>query len=176
MPEITAKHEIVLYRCGCAHCDSAEEELSRLAKLYQASFSVRRVKNEGVYAGSATPMVYINGVKISHYALSAKKWEKALAVPLERKKLRGEIVDVSCYEKKGARGAGHRECAELCILEIKLPMGLLTPEGGLYRIAVGPESGVIYEELKRRIGRQVEVAGDVYQWEDKSTLTVREIE
>lgn len=137
MPEVPGKHEIVLNRCGCTSCDTAEKELRRLADQHAALFDVRLVKAESGSAGWSTPLVYVNGVKISHYALSAGKWEKALAIPLERKKLRGEIVDVRCYEKEGARGAGHLKCAELCINEIKLPIGLLTSEGKLYRIVAG---------------------------------------
>ena len=174
MYEISAKHEIVLYRCGCTHCDTAEKELSRLAKLHQARFDVRRVKTEGVYDGWATPMVYVNGVKISGYSLSFQKWEKSLAIPLERKRLRGEIVDVRCYEKDGARGPGHRECAELCVNEIKLPIGLLTAGGELYLLAASREAAGLYEELKRKIGSQAELDGDVYVWESKRTFIARE--
>ncbi len=136
---------------------------------------IRRVEREGVHSGLATPLVYVNGMKISGYALSSQKWEKALAVPLERKKLRGEIVDLRCYEKNGARGTEHQKCAELCVMEIKQPMGLLTAEGELYQLAAGREGGVLYEELKLRLGAQAEVAGEVYQWGSKRTLTAREV-
>lgn len=175
MPGIAGKYEIALYRCGCTHCDTAEKELRRLAELHQAGFTVQRVKKEGVYDGWATPMVYVNGVKISSYSLSVQKWEKALDAPLERKKMSGEIVDINCYEKKGARGPGHQECAELCVSEIKLPIGLLTPEGELYQIDASPGSRAEYEELKLKIGRQVEITGEIYQWEAKRTFTIREI-
>lgn len=172
MSEVTAKHEIILYRCDCTHCDAAEKELQRLAKLHQTSFDVRWVKKEGAYTGRETPIVYVNGVKISHYALSYQKWERALAAPLERRKIRGEVVDLHCYEEKKAHGPEHQKCAELCVNEIKLPLGLLTAEGALYQLVAGGSSAGLYEELKRRIGRQVEITGDVYQWEGKSTLTM----
>ncbi|HBB67177.1 MAG TPA: hypothetical protein DCZ93_07740 [Elusimicrobia bacterium] len=175
MSEVPLKHEILLYRCGCSHCDTAEKELKRLADLHGASLDIRQVKKEGVYDGWTTPMVYVNGVKITSYALSPQKWEKALSAPLERKKLRGEIVDLRCYEKNGAKGPAHQKCAELCVMEIKLPMGLLTAEGELYQFAANREGGALYEELKQRIGAQVEIAGEVYQWESKRTLTAREM-
>lgn len=177
MPEASPKPEIVLYRCGCSHCDTAEEELRSLAGKHQAALDVRRVEKEGAgqLAGWATPVVYINGVEISHYTMSEKKWREAVVAPLERKQLRGEIVDLRCYEESGARGPEHQECAEHCINEIKVPMALLTADGGLYPLTVGRDPGLAHEMLKQMLGRQVEVTGDLYQWGTKRTLTVRQL-
>ncbi|MBI4422174.1 MAG: glutaredoxin [Elusimicrobia bacterium] len=177
MPEVPPAPEVVLYRCGCSHCDMAEEELRRQAARHGAAFEVRRVEKEGVgqLAGWATPVVYVNGVEISHYTMSAKAWREALAATLERKRLRGEVVDLRCYEDSGARGPEHQECAEHCINEIKLPMGLLTADGDLYQVVAGRGTAGAHEGLKQLIGRQVEITGDLFHWKGRSTLIVRDV-
>ena len=73
--------EVTLYRCTCKHCDAAEEDLTRLTARYGMKFTVKSVNKEPYmadYAGWSTPMVYINGHKISHFTLSAKKWDAAM--------------------------------------------------------------------------------------------------
>lgn len=73
--------EVKLYRCSCRHCDAAEEDLARLVARYRMVLIIKNVEKEpymSQYAGWYTPMVYINGHKISHYTLSAKKWEEAM--------------------------------------------------------------------------------------------------
>jgi len=73
--------EVTLFRCCCKPCDAAEEDLSRLAARYQMKLTIKYVDKEPFMAEDAgwnTPMVYINGHQISHYTLSAKKWEEAM--------------------------------------------------------------------------------------------------
>ncbi len=167
--------DIVLYRCGCPNCDTAERELTKLAQKCKVNFEARRVEGESGerLAGWATPVVYVNGIEISHYTISPDKWHRAADTPVERKTLRGEIVDYDCFVKEHARGPEHRECAEYCVNELKLPLGLLTPNGELYQLVAGLSSPVDYESLKEMMGREVEVTGDIFQWETKRTLTVR---
>ena len=43
----------------------------------------------------------------------------------------GEVVTLDCYLYSGARGEGHRACAERC-LGLGVPAGLLTDAGELY--------------------------------------------
>lgn len=148
-----------------------------MSRRHEAAFEVRRVEQEGAapLAGWATPVVYVNGVEISHYTMSARKWERAIEAPLERKTLRGEVVDLDCYEESGARGPAHQDCAEHCVNELKLPVALLTAEGDLYPLVAGQDPGAELIGLKQQLGRQVEVAGELYRWEAKRTLTVREV-
>lgn len=176
-PQDRLMAEAVLYRCDCDHCDQAEEELKRLSARHGAGLVVKRVKTEGLerLAGWATPVVYINGIEISHYTMSAAKWKKAFETPLERVKVRGEVIDFNCYVKEHARGPEHADCAENCINEIKLPMGLLLEDGRLYQLAAGFGSAVEYETLKGLLGRTVEAIGDIFRWEDKCTLIIRQI-
>ena len=169
--------EIALYRCDCTNCDAAEEELRRLAARGGAAFAVKRVQAEGLgqLAGWATPVVYVNGIEISHYSLGAAKWKRAIETPLRRVSLRGEIVDFQCYVEEHALGPEHRDCAENCINEIKLPVGLVTTEGDAYQLAAPIDVPIALESLKQAIGRQVEIRGDLFAWEAKRTVTVREI-
>ena len=45
--------------------------------------------------------------------------------------LKGEVVDVACYVAKGAKGEGHKGCAEACA-EAGGALGILTSDGKLY--------------------------------------------
>jgi hypothetical protein len=53
-----------------------------------------------------------------------KKAEKEVTV-------KGEVVDVSCYLAHGARGDGHKTCAEACA-KAGGALGILTSAGKLY--------------------------------------------
>ncbi len=169
--------EVVLYRCDCEHCDQAEEELKKLSAARDAVFVVKRVKSEGLekLAGWATPVVFVNGVEITHYTMNAAKWKKAIETPVERARLKGEIVDFSCYVKEHARGPEHADCAEQCVNEIRLPLGLLCEDGLIYQLSAGQGAVVEHEELKHMLGRKVEVDGDLYRWGEKCTFIVRKI-
>lgn len=74
--------------------------------------------------------------------------------------IRGEVVDVLCYIAHGARGAGHRDCAQQCI-ESGLPVGILSEDGKLY-LAVG-DHAPMNKELARHAAQTVEATGKVYQ-------------
>ncbi len=71
---------VILHRCGCRHCDFAEEQLGRLAKAHGVYLEVKRVENEGLsdLAGWKTPIVYVNGVRVTHYETNSRKWEEAI--------------------------------------------------------------------------------------------------
>ncbi len=53
-----------------------------------------------------------------------KKAEKEVSV-------KGEVVDVSCYLAHGAKGEGHKSCAEACA-KAGGALGILTANGKLY--------------------------------------------
>lgn len=169
--------ELVLYRCACAVCDAAETALRPLVVARGAGLEVRRAESEGPAdaAGWSTPAVYANGIEISHYALSIRKWKLAAAAPVERIVLAGEVVDLVCCRDKGEHGPGHQGCAEHCVKELGLPMALLTAEGTLYKVAPSRKSAVTYEDLKTMIGRKVRVDGEVYRWGEARTLIVRAV-
>ena len=53
-----------------------------------------------------------------------KKEEKEVTI-------KGEVVDVACYLAKGAKGEGHKGCAEGCA-KAGGALGILTADGKLY--------------------------------------------
>jgi hypothetical protein len=75
--------------------------------------------------------------------------------------LTGEIVEISCYKEKGVAagtGAGHVECAKMCVRTKGAAVGILTDGDGLYRIW-GPMAGDKYAKLLPYMGQTVEVTG-----------------
>jgi hypothetical protein len=69
----------------------------------------------------------------------------------------GEVLDLSCYIKSGAKGADHAQCAKSCVKSGQ-PMGLLTKEGDVLLLAAGSDKEKI-EVLKDLAGEMVEVQG-----------------
>ncbi len=71
----------------------------------------------------------------------------------------GEVVDISCYLGHGARGEGHKACAESCA-KAGGALGILTSDGKLY-VSLLPDnhkSGP-NEKLMGFIARNVTVNG-----------------
>jgi hypothetical protein len=74
--------------------------------------------------------------------------------------LRGEIVEISCYQKKGiagGTGAAHVACAKECAAK-GLSLGLLTEGDGLFRI-VGPMTDAKNAKLTPYLGQTVDLYG-----------------
>jgi len=72
---------VTLYRCNCKYCDMAEEDLSRLSSHFKVAMTIKEVEKEpgmARCAGWSTPIVYVDGQFVSHYALSVPKWKKAI--------------------------------------------------------------------------------------------------
>jgi hypothetical protein len=160
--------EVVLYRCQCKHCNLAQEELLRLCDLYGARFTLKWVGRDtymaGQYAGWTTPMVYVNGQKVSHYSINVAQWEKAIkeglvAVP---SKIEGEIVDLVCYMDHGAKGPEHIPCAEACV-KAGAPIGLLTSTGENYLLVGDRTMSEPYEKLRNLVGDHIVVIGNVFR-------------
>ena len=78
--------QIVLYRCACRHCGSAEEELRRVAAPHAASLSVQHI-DDGErlrgFAGWKTPIVCVDGVGVSQSGIDVKAWEAAIGGGVE---------------------------------------------------------------------------------------------
>jgi len=78
----------------------------------------------------------------------------------EQLTLRGEIVEISCYRKKGAAegtGAAHIACAKDCVKRGG-PLGILSDSDGLFRI-VGNLTQDNNAKLVPYIGQTVAVTG-----------------
>ena len=75
--------------------------------------------------------------------------------------LTGEIVDISCYKQKGVSagtGAGHVECAKICLLQKGAALGVLSDGDGLFRLW-GPMTRDKYAKLMPYVGQSVEITG-----------------
>ena len=167
---------VTLHRCGCRHCDDAEERLGKLARAYGAILEVKQVEQEGLadFAGWRTPIVYVNGVHITHYETSPQKWEVAIkkgvvSVPTM---VIGEIVDINCYMEKGARGDQHKRCAEACI-QAGVPMGLAATDGQVYLVVEDKEAKAPYETLKKWAAERVMVTGVIRQRGGVQSIVVK---
>jgi len=76
------------------------------------------------------------------------------------KTVTGEIVDLSCYLGKAGKGAGHKECAAMCIANGG-PMGLLTSKGTLYVLTMNHDNADAFNQAKKHAGDMVKVTGPV---------------
>jgi hypothetical protein len=74
--------------------------------------------------------------------------------------LKGEIVDLMCYLDHGAKGEGHRACAEKCI-KSGGPVGLLTADDQLY-LVIG-EHKPMNKELAPKAAQTVTLKGKVVE-------------
>ena len=172
--------EVVLYRCACRSCDAAVEELTRLARQYGALLEIKQVEKEPHMEGNAgwrTPVVYVNGLQVTHYQVNAKAWEAALkggraAAP---SMVIGEIVDIHCYMGNKTKGEDHKQCAQRCINE-GLPIGLLTRNGQLYLLIRDEAYHAAYERLKAMVSDEARITGDICERGGVQTIIVREAE
>ena len=100
----------------------------------------------GALAYADTPMNMNHSAKASHKVMS--------------KTVTGEIVDLSCYLGKAGKGAGHKECAAMCLANGG-PMGLLTTKGTLYVLTMNHDKADAFNEAKKHAGDMVKVTGPV---------------
>jgi hypothetical protein len=84
---------------------------------------------------------------------------------------KGEIIDIACYSGKGAKGAGHGDCAKKCA-KAGQPMGLMTAEGDLYLLAADHADGKAFEAAKDMAGGMVEVTGSMAEKSGIKVITV----
>ena len=73
----------------------------------------------------------------------------------------GELVDTGCYLGHNGQGAGHVECATLCI-NGGMPVGVLTRQGTLYLVTMNHDNPDFYNKLKKMAGKMVAVTGPVF--------------
>jgi len=87
----------------------------------------------------------------------------AVAMPLlasQQVTVRGEVVDSVCWIKNGARGADHRDCAQMCA-DGGIPLALLE-EGTDELIWLASKQSMkgANEELKAHASHTVEITGE----------------
>lgn len=80
-----------------------------------------------------------------------------IALALDQWSGQGEIVEIGCYKKNGAKGEGHAGCAKKC-LSGGAEMGLLMEDGTLVKLVAG-EDKAAYTALIELAGKQAKVTG-----------------
>jgi len=90
------------------------------------------------------------------------------------KTISGEVLDMSCYMAKGAKGDGHKDCAAACI-KGGAPMGLLTSDGKVYLLVENHDKKDAYAEAKNHAGAQVTVTGTVAEKGGMMGIIVNEV-
>ena len=74
----------------------------------------------------------------------------------------GEVVELSCYMAKEAKGEQHKACAEACI-KGGAPIGILTADGKLFLMVEDHNAKQPYETLKTKAAQQAKVTGTLQE-------------
>ena len=88
--------------------------------------------------------------------------------------LKGEVLDMSCYMGHGAKGPGHKMCAQMC-LKKGLPAGLLTSDGQVYLLVEDHDKADAYSNVIKHAADQVTVTGKVSKKNGVQALVVEEV-
>ncbi|MBD3630698.1 hypothetical protein [Cyclobacterium sp.] len=73
----------------------------------------------------------------------------------------GEVLDLSCFMASGAKGEGHKGCAEKCMAN-GMPIGLLGSDGKVYLLVEDHKNANPYQSLKELAAANVEVTGNYF--------------
>ena len=94
-----------------------------------------------------------------------------------RATITGEIVEATCYLKKGAEGRGpqHRDCAIKCIKEGRPPFVRDEATGQLYLATFPDSSAEEREHWLSQVGNRVRVTGKVQEHDGLRLLEVEKI-
>lgn len=84
---------------------------------------------------------------------------------------KGELVDVACYVPRGAKGAGHADCAKKCV-QGGHPLGLLTGDGDLLLLVADHQDAKAFDAAKALAGSVVEVTGELATRDGVKVVTV----
>jgi hypothetical protein len=76
--------------------------------------------------------------------------------------IKGEVLDLSCYMKNGAKGPDHKGCATGCLSKGN-PIGILSTDGKVYLVVEDHKNAKPYEDLKGLAAEQVTVTGTLQE-------------
>lgn len=96
------------------------------------------------------------------YAHEAHKHEEAKAAatpPSDAITVTGEVLDLSCYLGHGAKGKGHQKCAKKCLVELRVPAGLLTADGQVYLLVPDHDHEKAFKPIPKLAAEQIKVTG-----------------
>ncbi len=92
-----------------------------------------------------------------------------------QKTVSGEVLDMSCYMGHGAKGKGHKQCAQMC-LDKGLPAGLLTSDGQVYLLVEDHDKSKAYKTAIKHAADQVKITGNVVNKNGVRALVVENTE
>ena len=77
----------------------------------------------------------------------------------EKVTLSGEVIDLSCWLDHKGKGKEHAKCAKACLLEKKVPAGLLTPEGKVYLLVPDHRYEEAFKPVPEMAAMNVKITG-----------------
>lgn len=109
-------------------------------------------------------------------ALGVLAGQSLAASPMPGKStITGEVIDVACYIKMGAKGAGHKQCAEMCA-KAGIPMGILDDKGNIYVALSDKDSESANPKLMGHEAQKVTVTGKVFSKGGVRVVSVESVE
>jgi hypothetical protein len=108
------------------------------------------------------------------FAQMAKKEEPKKGGPKEIT-VTGEVVDLACYIKMGATGAGHKECATNCA-KAGIPLGILDAKGELYLPSAKEDMKGANDILLPFVAEKVTVTGKLFEKGGQKLLSIEKVE
>lgn len=88
--------------------------------------------------------------------------------------IKGEVLDMSCYVTKGAKGQGHKKCAQAC-LDKGLPAGILSKSGKVYLLVEDHNASDAYEKAIEHAAEDVEITGKIVDKNGVQALVVEKV-
>ena len=88
--------------------------------------------------------------------------------------IKGEVLDMSCYVTKDAKGQGHKKCAQAC-LDKGLPAGIMGENGKVYLLVEDHSASDAYNTAIKHGAETVEITGKVVNKNGVNSLVVEKV-
>ncbi len=125
--------------------------------------------------------IYLFMAFLSVFAFSScqqannKSAEKTSAENQANLTVTGEVLDLSCYMTGGAKGAGHKQCAESCLAK-GLPAGILSQaDGQVYLLVEDHKKAEAYKTAIKHAAETVKITGKVISKNGVQSLVVESV-
>jgi hypothetical protein len=89
--------------------------------------------------------------------------------------VKGEVLDLACFMKSGAKGKDHKGCAATCIGKGG-PVGLLGTDGKVYLLVEDHENAAAFKELKNFAAENVTVTGAKHERNGLNGIVLAKVE
>ncbi|CAN5545556.1 hypothetical protein BH23BAC1_BH23BAC1_36070 [soil metagenome] len=89
--------------------------------------------------------------------------------------VKGEVLDLACFMKSGAKGKDHKGCAATCIGKGG-PVGLLGTDGKVYLLVEDHENAAAFKELKNFAAENVTVTGVAHERSGLNGIVLAKVE